>query len=379
MGEGQSESPLSEALRQQHKPAFERLSELYQKLVPESGLASGQVPKGTKIPETIAFASQQVTLTAKTTRPVALLMNPSAISDGAETKLFSTEPDIKLRPTSFPVDHSTQKDGCILKLIAIQCGKAGTTGRVTAQVGNHKAELNVFVIEQEVVIPPNGIMFQPDYVSVSPGRHRVLRLYGDISRLGNQLEIELVSDNPNIKLTKTKLDFRNGDSLSPQISVLDISVVGSGIGNIGKVTAKCGPFVAIATVKVSSREEKPPRQGGPAIKGYAFKQLTQRVQTLWDPETGLIYINLNDPLNKEYFGDTPAEADYSLKENQYSQIRLADLILDEALQMMVSKALETGGLERRFMDNPEVDIRTYVCEYKFEVGPDIHRHFVTGT
>jgi len=79
-------------------------------------------------------------------------------------------------------------------------------------------------------------------------------------------------------------------------------------------------------------------------------------------------------VNARYFGDDPGE---SVEENAHSQVRLADLILNECLQIMVSQALESGRLDRRFPDNPEIDVRNYVDEMKFEIGPAIHDKFVT--
>jgi len=82
---------------------------------------------------------------------------------------------------------------------------------------------------------------------------------------------------------------------------------------------------------------------------------------------------LLDPVNKAYFGDDPCGA---VDTKLHCQLRLADLVLDECLTEIVSNAWGRS-LPRRFPNNPEVDIRLYVAEKKFEIGRQIHRHFVT--
>jgi hypothetical protein len=44
---------------------------------------------------------------------------------------------------------------------------------------------------------------------------------------------------------------------------------------------------------------------------------------------------------------------------------------------MVSQALEAGRLDRRFPNNPEIDVRNYVDEKKFEIGAERWSHFLT--
>lgn len=119
--------------------------------------------------------------------------------------------------------------------------------------------------------------------------------------------------------------------------------------------------------------DKPERGKQGLFKGYRFEPLARKVQTQWLPE-GYVLINTKDPVNARYFGDDPGTA---VEERAYCQVRLADLILNECLQIMVSQALDEGRLDRRFPDNPEIDVRNYVDEKKFDIGAAVHEKFVT--
>ena len=138
------------------------------------------------------------------------------------------------------------------------------------------------------------------------------------------------------------------------------------------VSASYGPYVAGTKVSVVKKKKEERGKGG-IFKNYEFRPLERKVQSLYDPQ-GSILINTRDPVNFRYFGSEPYRA---VEEYAHCQVRLADLILNECLQLMVSEALESGKLDRRFPNNPEIDIRYYADEKKFEIGPLVHNLFVT--
>jgi hypothetical protein len=138
------------------------------------------------------------------------------------------------------------------------------------------------------------------------------------------------------------------------------------------VTASVGTYIAGTRVSVNKREKKE-HPGGGIFQGYRFETMDRKVQALFDPQ-GWILINTKDPVNQRYFEPEPYRA---VEEHAHCQVRLADLILSECLQMMVSEALQTGALDRRFPNNPEIDVQNYVAEKKFEIGPQIHALLVT--
>jgi hypothetical protein len=138
------------------------------------------------------------------------------------------------------------------------------------------------------------------------------------------------------------------------------------------VTASVGTFIAGTKVSVTKRDKKE-FSGGGIFQGYDFLPMDRKIQALFDPQ-GWILINTKDPVNYRYFGAEPLRA---VEEAAHCQVRLADLILGECLQMMVSEALQSGKLDRKFPNNPEIDVQNYVAEKKFEIGPQIHALFVT--
>jgi hypothetical protein len=137
--------------------------------------------------------------------------------------------------------------------------------------------------------------------------------------------------------------------------------------------AAANKFTATASITVASKKERKRGTQGSRFKPPEFVHIPSlKVQTWIRPDDGTILVNLSDPLNKKYFGEEPYK---SVDTEIQCQIRLADLVLDECLNEIVSLAWGKT-LQRRFPDNPEVDIRRYVAEKKFEIGPLVHSCFV---
>jgi hypothetical protein len=145
------------------------------------------------------------------------------------------------------------------------------------------------------------------------------------------------------------------------------------VGERARISATCGSFEAFASVVIiSGREQLPPGRQG-KFSGYRFDRLAKRYQTWYDSTTGEIIINTEHPINRMYFGQEPSLAVQTLP---HCQIVLADLILSECLNVMVSQAIYEGLLERRYPNNPEIDIQNYVLDNKLLIGKEIHDIFV---
>jgi hypothetical protein len=124
-------------------------------------------------------------------------------------------------------------------------------------------------------------------------------------------------------------------------------------------------------------DSEPPKEGG-RFKPPIFVPIPNlKVQTWLRPSDGTILVNTLDPLNIEYFGDTPVESVQGSTAKRHCQVRLADLVLDECMNQIVTDAWSKNTIEKRHPNNPELDIRMYIAEWKYDYGKDIHKHFVT--
>lgn len=203
------------------------------------------------------------------------------------------------------------------------------------------------------------------------GSKRNLRLYVDVQKVPIGSEITVIPNSPAVRVDSHKTIVQISQLITPGVAQVEISISGTELTKGSLVNASYLQYVAGTRVSVVRREKQPQGMQG-LFKDYEFRPLELKVQSWYDGE-GLIFINTKDPVNQRYFGTEPYKA---VTENAHCQVRLADLILNECLQIMASYAYHEGKLERRFPDYPENDIRYYVDTQKFEIGIEIHNWFV---
>lgn len=366
-------SSLSGQTQEKHKKAFELLNELYRKMMGKTGPIP-VVPSSVRIPPPsgIAFVTSHVSAQIGVATPVPLLINRALVQAGDEIGCQSDSPQVVVNPTAIRVgEPNGDINKAEVKILRVNSDTPGITARLTASWKEVRTELLVTTTEREVITPVNGIEFERDEYVVRLGSTRHLRLFVDTDKVPHDSEISVSADAAPLKLERECYRVDASCQVSPGVAQLEIAVRGVSLASEVIVTASVGLFVAGTKVSVSRREPKE-RLGGGIFQDYRFEAKGRKVQTLFDPE-GWIIINTNDPVNQRYFGNDPYRA---VEENAHCQVRLADLILNECLQMMVSQALQEGKLDRRFPNNPEIDVQNYVAEQKFDYGPQIHALFV---
>jgi hypothetical protein len=363
---------LSEKTRERHQEAIDILNRLASQML---GITARVpvLPAHKRVPPDngIAFVNNHISVQTRLATPAVLLINPNIVGPNDIINVSSNLADIVAEPTVF-MRGEDDDAGVIIKIVRIRSEIADLTGKVTARWRDVQVELDVSTTAREVLTPVNGLEFDRDEynVRVDAGRH--LRLFLDVEKIPLGSEISIIIEGTELEISKPRITVGQRDLITPKVAQLEILVRGVRPKREIMVTAAHAEYTAGTSVTVVKRE-KPDRGKQGLFRGYRFQPLERKVQTQWLPE-GYILINTKDPVNARYFGNDPGTA---VEERAYCQVRLADLILNECLQIMVSQALDAGRLDRRFPNNPEIDVRNYVDEQKFEIGVTIHEKFVT--
>lgn len=353
--------------------AMSILNKLYEELVGKAD--TGDEYRGRKpfIPEVIAFIRNDLTITEGVMTPLALLINTKSIPDKTAITLASSSEEVSIDPSVFSANHEESKDGLLTKVCHLISGRAGAAATLTAEAPQGKTTASVKVIPEMIFYPVNGLEFDPASINIHEGKERQLELYVDCTKIPTGSVIELSVDNPSFKLELDKFEIAEHQKLSEEVALTKIGVSGSGIGSHGTVTAICASFNATVLVQVVKKKEKPtPPPRGTRFKQPVFEEIPRKLQTTMRSD-GTVVINMADKLNKKYFGKDPTQA---VEKELHCQVRLADLVLDECLNEIVLKAWGRT-LPQRFPDDPATDIRMYVAQKKFEIGPAFHDAFVT--
>ncbi len=365
---------LPEEVRIRHRHAFDLLNKLAKDLLG----STGRIPRiaGVRLtppPDGIAFANEHVSVQTGLDTPCALLANALLVDPADQIELIAEGPGLTVRPDRFLMGPADDPAKAVVKIFHVFATKEGESGKIIARWRDLAVEMGVDTTAREVLTPVDGLEFSRLEYNLKSGSTRSLRLYVDVGKIPLGSAIQIISESPCLKPRDRALALTRQNLITERVAGLDATIEGIRIGE-GTVLAQCGTFVASATVSVVKKQPAPQGQEG-VFKDYAFTPMDRKVQALLDQGQGLVLVNTKDPVNARYFGSDPYEA---VQSSVPSQVRLADLVLNECVQYLVSKALESGRLDRKFPDNPEIDVWNYASEYKFGIGPEIHAQFVTG-
>ncbi len=353
--------------------AMDRLNKLFEDLVGKADL--GDEFKGTKpfIPPILAFVRNKLSITENVATPLALLVNSDVVGDGTLIRLSSSSDDVMIRPSELLVRREEANDGLFVKITHLVGTRVGASAKVLAEIAQGEARAEVTVIPEAILYPLAGLEFAPSSMKLRDGAKRNLHLYIDSEKVKPGSKIGFEVDSDSFEVTPTKIEFGEHHRITDEVGRLTIHVVGRGIGSRGVVEASHGSLRAQANLRVVRKEKrKAPPERGRRFKEPVFERIGLSVPAIMRPD-GTIVINMKDKVNERYFGEQPY---VSVEESPHAQVRLADLVLDECLNEIVTTAYGRS-LPVRFPNEPATDIRMHVAQLKFEIGPDFHSTFVT--
>lgn len=366
-------SSLSEPTREKHKQVFDVLNRLYKDMLGKTGRVPTVPTSLRQPPESgIAFVTSHVSIQSGVNTPVPLLLNRALVQAGDDVFLQTDNSEIIVTPSHLIIDEVEDVSKAQIKMLRLKSATAGIQGKLTATWKDVRVDLAVVTTEREVITPINGLEFERDEYTVRLGSRRHLRLFVDLEKIPVGSEITVSVEDTSLGIVNSTVRSAESDRITQGVAQVEIAIEGKQIAKDVILTASSTSYVAGTAVSVVKRERQEKSMGG-IFQGYNFVPLGRKIQAQFDPQ-GWILINTKDPVNQRYFGSDPFR---SVEESAHCQVRLADLILNECLQMMVSEALQEGKLDRRFPDNPEIDLRNYVDEKKFDIGPQIHALIVT--
>jgi len=376
----ESEGFSPEALAR-YSRGIDFLNSLYQEKVGKADFGDGFTGRKPKLPDYIAFIRSELTVTENVLTPLALLINCGKFPEETQAVVLSENEKILVQPERFTIAKQSPDTPLSRKILRITGIEAGIQGKIKVTAMGHQADAIIRVVDKEIFYPPDGLAFKPSSLRLHEQSKRTLRLFVDSSKIPTGSTLKLTCNSSAFELQFDAIDFRENMKINEEIGCVEATISGKGVGEKGEVTAASGQYSDKAFVQVVKKDDGPetPKEGG-RFKPPRFEAIPNlKVQT-WIKSDGTILINTLDPLNSVYFGkEKPEDTVDVLSPNakRHCQVRLADLVLDECLNQIVTDAWSKGTIEKRHPNNPELDIRQYVSEWKYNYGMEVHKHFVT--
>lgn len=372
------ETSFSKEWQERHIRATGYLNDLYRKLVGRPPEGDGLYGKERQVPDDLSFVVGRLNVVVGQEYPIALLVNPKAIPDKTSISFEASHQAVSVLTPALLVDHTRAKDGIVTLLARVIAGEPVETATLTARAAVDRTATMELTASIEVISTPiTGLELSPLVMHIHPKSRREFQLFVDVTKVPLGSTIKIASSNAGAaKCLASSLSVGENSLASESVARLGVPLRGGELDEEATITATSGQFSCSALAKVVSKSEEDHRNPrGGKFKPPKFENIPLPVQT-WTEEDGTIAINLMDPLNKQYFGTSAAEAVAAVEKDPMCQVRFADLVVDEALAQIISPAYQKGAIPRRIPNDPATDIRRWVSEYKFKHAPRIHREFV---
>ncbi len=330
----QTKFDLEEANR--FKKAFHVLNEIA-KVEAEATFNLGENPDEeiTEVPDGLALYPSTAQITVGKRYAFQLRIDTKIVRHGAVISIACTCPKVKLETTQIrlaPEDGS----GIIKKYVALKASEPNVQGVVRASTGAISKESKLFVIPEKELLLDQGMIFQPESLTLRPNRPRKVYLLVYIKMITGGSVIKLSSDNNAIQLSRAEI-LVNEAMAERHVVKHEIEVWGEGEGQQAMITAECEQFIALLEAHVQTREEPGTDRSGMFSEPLFDYEPDPPQRTRYSSETGKVSIYCNFPSVFHYLGEGS-----KFKKTLSAQVLVADLVAERCFYEIARKKVESS-------------------------------------
>ncbi len=392
---------LSKEVQSRVDKAMEHLNSLFTEETGETGEEAG--PKHAKVPEfeCVTFDPSIITLTAGVPRAVLMYAKTAEVTRKCAVVLESNCPDIMIEPDETSLERAKEVIPGVLQMgFRLSSSIIGAAGDIEALLETRdggivstKLHVRDVRVPPQLTVPEDGMEFRPTFSSTTAHRRGLTVLFVDTTKIPIGTEIlfrmedassglTLVDENGHDVYTYVRKTAKRDVIEGMRLAKVPVQFRGHGSGQTGIVAAKAKPrghgkYKAYARVKIA----EPVSAEHGIFRDVEYGPIRGRkIAVQFDPTSATIWVNSDHPTNRAFFGKDKSSFDDELKSDKGAQIRLAELLIDEAMFHTLAEKHRLGG-KRGFdvsPDDPVGSIRRCVEEWKFDHGAKTFRALVTG-
>jgi hypothetical protein len=376
-----NESVLSPEVQKRHQKAFSELNKIYHDLTGQTGEVN---PEGMKDqPETMSFNMEKMSIKIGKPNILVLFINPLKVQEGQTIKLYSNPGEITIEPSITTISKADLTKKIVTKIFQVSAEDVGLCGEIGAstesELGSLSTNIQFIVVPLDFVIPQSGMIFSPKLSTTHPGRRGGANLFIDLKSIPSGSEITFATNNDNIILLNRKMVVADECRIpSSDVALLRVQYAGTGIGQKAIINASFREYSDDVEVHIVSKKASDPKNSG-IFKEAKYTQIDREVQSMFEPESGIIHVNSKHPINQLHFGQTPSDFKIAVEKKVESQLLLAEILLNECLFTAVSKAFHQGKIVGQSSLDEATIIRNHTEKFKYTIGDKIHKWFITGS
>ena len=268
-----------------------------------------------------------------------LRLNTKIVHHGSKIKINCNNSKIRVVTPEIKIG-SEDGVGIIKKYVTVEGIEPDIQGILRANTGDLLTEAKIYVTPEKEILLDEGILFQPESLTLRPNQPRKVYLLVYIKIIGDGSKIKILSDNESVHISKNEIIVNDADA-NKHIAKYELEVWGEGVGKDAIITAEYEPYskMALLAVCVRSKEEKDNKKGKNMFNEPEFNYDSEPLQRAsYSNETGKVFIYVNFPSVKLYLGDN-----CQYRKTLPAQIFLADLVAERCFYEIARKKVDSDS------------------------------------
>jgi len=365
--EEQSKVDKEEAIR--YKKAFDFLNRIAEEEV-QTGTKLGPIEDPEVAPPNgfcIYPSTAQITVGKRYS--FQLHINTKIIPIGSTINVTCTNSKIKVLTPELKISKDDSSN-ILRKYISIEGLEPNIDGYIRATVGNNTSEAKVFVIPEKELLFDEGMVFQPETITLRPNQSRKVYLLVYIKIIEGGSVISISSDNDSIHISKNEIIVNEADAVRHVVKY-ELDVYGEGAGQDAIITASYLNLIALLDIKVRSKEELDDKGKKGMFNEPEFNFDPEPLQrTSYSSVSGKVTIYINFPSVLHYLGN---ECQY--RKSLPAQVLIADLVAERCFHEIAAKKVEMSGAAIRPEAIPDL-VQRDANDLSKKYGKKLHESLV---
>lgn len=298
-----------------------------------------------------------------------LRLNTKVVRHGSVIKVTCTHPKIHNLTAEIKVSFE-DGTGILRKYITVEGTEPNIEGTIRATVGDNLSQAKVQVIPEKELLFSEGMVFQPESLTLRPNRPRRVYLLVYVKMIEGGSTVRISSDNESVHVSKDEIAVNEADAVR-HVAKYELEVWGEGAGQDAFITAECGTYMALLEVRVRSKEEQEDKGRKGMFNEPQFDADPEPLQrTSYSGETGKVIIYANFPSVQHYLGEN-----CRFRKTLPAQVLVADLVAEKCFNEIAKKKLDTSGATLRPEAIPD-RIQRDTFELSRKYGKKVHEALV---
>ncbi len=335
----ESQSQIDREESKRYRKAFDFLNEIAETEAQDVvNLGENVADQQEELPNGFCLYPSSAQITVGKRYAFELRLDTRVIHHGATVQISCTNSKIRVVTSEIKI---LAKDGVgiLRKYVVVEGIEPNVGGMIRANHGENVTQAQVFVVpEEKELLLSEGIVFQPESVTLRPNQPRKIHLLVYVKVIEGGSQIVISSENESIHVSKNEIVVNEFDA-AKHIAKYELEVWGEGAGQNGIITAECETHVALLDVRVRSKEESEDsgRKGMFSDPAFDFDP-DPLYRTSYSPVTGKVMIYVNFPSVKHYLGET-----CQFKKTLPAQVLVADLVAERCFLEIAKKKVESAA------------------------------------